>query len=91
VSHARRRRSIMLGERTSHSRFEVVEVGEEAWAWDENFQSFYFDGVSFWRHDRKHDSYKLLSAWRAPARGWIHADGSLCMICTDDPFDTLAA
>ena len=69
----------MQGQRKTHSRGEVVATGVEAWAWMENFQTFYFDGLSFWRHDRKHESYRLVASRRAPARGWMHADGSPCI------------
>ena len=74
----------MKGQRTTHSRHEVVATGEQAWAWDEDFRSFYFDGLRFWRHDRKHDSYKLVTPWRSPAGGWMHAAGSPCAVCTHD-------
>jgi hypothetical protein len=72
----------MEGQRTTHSRYEVVAAGEQAWAWDEDFRRFYFDGRCFWRLDRKHDSLKLVTAWRAPAGGWMHAAGYPCTVCS---------
>jgi len=72
----------MQGQRTTHSRFEVVAAGEQAWAWDEDFRPSYFDGQRFWRHDRKHDSYKLVGYWRSPIDGWMHAAGCACVLCT---------
>ena len=61
---------MMQGQRTTHSRFEVVAAGEQAWAWDEAFRLFHFDGMRFWRHDRRRDSYKLVASWRSPVDGW---------------------
>jgi hypothetical protein len=74
----------MQGQQTSHSRFDVLTVGEEAWAWDGRFRRFYFDGQQFWRYDRKYDSFKLVGYWRSPAQGWIHSAGCACGLCTDD-------
>ncbi len=74
----------MQGQRTTHSRFEVLTTGEQAWAWDERFRLFYFDGSRFLRHDRRHDSYKVVTSWRSPVDGWMHAAGSLCAVCACD-------
>ena len=72
----------MRGQQTSHSRFEVLTASEEAWAWDERFRHFYFDGRQFWRHDRKYDSFKLVGYWRSPAHGWVHTAECACGLCT---------
>lgn len=71
----------MQGQRTTHSRFEVVAAGEQAWAWDGRFRLFRYDGLRFWRHDRKRDSYKLVASWRSPVDGWMHAAGYPCAVC----------
>ena len=77
----------MQGQRTTHSRFEVVAAGEQAWAWDERFRLFRFDGLRFWRHDRKRDSYKVVASWRSPLDGWMHAAGYQCSVCSHDSAD----
>ena len=66
---------------TTHSRFEVVTTGEQAWAWDERFRLFHFDGLRFWRHDRKHDSPRLVASWQSPVDGWVHSAGYPCAVC----------
>ena len=74
----------MQGQQTTHSRFEVMTAGEQAWAWDERFRLFYFDGMRFLRHDRRHDAYKMVTSWRSPADGWMHAAGYPCAVCAHD-------
>ena len=81
----------MQGQRTTHSRFEVRTAGEQAWAWDERFRLFYFDGMRFLRQDRRHDSYKVVTSWRSPVGGWIHAAGCPCAVCAHDSQEVEAA
>ena len=81
----------MQGQRTTHSRFEVLTAGEQAWAWDGRFRLFYFDGTRFLRHDRKRDSYKAVTYWQSPVDGWMHADGYPCVVCARDREEVSAA
>jgi hypothetical protein len=81
----------MDGERQTYSRYQVLCAEREAWngpdgpgddrgATTEAGDSYYYDGISFWRRDAK-GKERLLPSWRTPAHGWRHVAACDCDLC----------
>lgn len=71
----------MDSERQTYSRYQVLCTEREAWNdGDAGADSYYYDGISFWRRDGK-SKERLLPSWRTPAHGWRHADDCDCELC----------
>ena len=72
----------MNADRHTYSRYQILCAEREAWLDGENADadSYYYDGISFWRRDPK-GKQRLVPSWRAPGRGWRHADDCTCDLC----------
>ena len=66
----------------TYSRYQILCAEREAWLCGETTDgdSFYYDGISFWR--REPDGKKrLVPSWRTPSHGWQHKDDCSCDLC----------
>jgi hypothetical protein len=66
------------------SRFAVVSEQAEAWALDDKFRLYAYDGTRFWRRRTHSTRYSIVPSWKAPADGWMHADGCGCHLCASE-------
>lgn len=69
----------------TYSRYQILCAEREAWLDGESDKSdsFFYDGVSFWRRDAKGKQH-LVPSWRAPGHGWRHAPGCTCALCATE-------
>jgi hypothetical protein len=72
----------MSADRRTYSRYQILCADREAWLDGEtaHSDSFYYDGISFWRRDLK-GKQRLIPSWRTPGHGWRHADDCTCELC----------
>jgi hypothetical protein len=73
-----------MDEPSSHyfSRFAVVSLRERAWALDDRFRLYAFDGTKFWRRRKGSTRYVTIPSWKAPAFGWMHEAECTCYLCS---------
>jgi hypothetical protein len=64
-----------------YSRQEVVSAGEAAWAMDDSFRLYAYDGARFWRRRKHSTRYVMIATEKAPAFGWMHEDSCGCHLC----------
>ena len=68
--------------RQAYSRYQVLCAERQAWhdgpAGEDD--TYFYDGISFWRHDAR-GKQRLLPSWRTPAHGWRHAEDCDCDLC----------
>ena len=69
-------------DRQTYSRYQILCAEREAWLDGESTtaDSFFYDGISFWRRDPK-AKQRLIPAWRTPGHGWRHAGDCTCDLC----------
>jgi hypothetical protein len=72
----------MDAERQTYSRYQVLCAEREAWNGGEGrgAETYYYDGISFWRRDAG-GKKRLLPSWRTPTHGWHHAGACDCELC----------
>ena len=72
----------MNADRQTYSRYQILCAEREAWldGEGEDADSYYYDGISFWRHDPK-GKRRLVPSWRTPGHGWRHASDCTCDLC----------
>ena len=72
----------MNADRQTYSRYQILCAEREAWldGASADDDTFYYDGVSFWRRDPR-GKQRLVPSWRAPVHGWRHADDCTCDLC----------
>jgi len=73
-----------MGEKGYFSRSAIMSAGAEAWALDDKFRLYAYDGERFWRRRQHSTRYAIVSASKAPAFGWMHVDGCGCHLCGAD-------
>ncbi len=75
----------MTADHQTYSRYQVLCAEREAWIDGEvaGGDTFYYDGMSFWRRDAK-SKERLVPSWRTPAHGWRHAPSCDCDLCGTD-------
>jgi len=73
----------MNADRQTYSRYQILCAEREAWLDGESDESdsYYYDGMSFWRRAAK-GKQRLVPSWRTPGHGWRHAPGCTCELCT---------
>jgi hypothetical protein len=73
----------MDAERQTYSRYQVLCAEREAWNDGDSgeAESYFYDGMSFWRRNGK-TKERLLPSWRTPTYGWRHAEECDCELCT---------
>ncbi len=66
----------------TYSRYQILCAEREAWLDGESASSdsYFYDGISFWRRDAK-GRERLVPSWRTPGHGWRHAPGCTCHLC----------
>jgi hypothetical protein len=66
----------------TYSRYQILCAEREAWLDGESAagDSYFYDGISFWRRDAK-GKERLVPSWRTPGHGWRHASGCTCDLC----------
>jgi hypothetical protein len=73
----------MDADRQAYSRHQILCAERDAWLEGEtkDGDTFYYDGVSFWRvaGDGKKS---LVPSWRAPGYGWRHDADCTCYLCS---------
>jgi hypothetical protein len=72
----------MIADRQTYSRYQILCAEREAWLDAENpdSESYFYDGISFWRRDPK-GKRRLIPSWRTPGHGWRHSEGCDCDLC----------
>ena len=72
----------MNADRQTYSRYQILCAERAAWLDGESDarDSFFYDGMSFWRRDAK-GKLRLVPSWRTPGHGWRHAPGCTCDLC----------
>jgi hypothetical protein len=72
----------MDAERQTYSRYQILCAEREAWfdGGPVGSDSFYYDGMSFWRLGAN-GKQRLIPSWRTPGHGWRHATDCRCDLC----------
>jgi hypothetical protein len=70
----------MNADRQTYSRYQILCAEREAWLDGEDADTYFYDGISFWRHDAE-DKRRLVPSWRTPGHGWRHASDCTCDLC----------
>jgi hypothetical protein len=72
----------MTADRDKYSRYQILCAEREAWhdGASAGGDSYYYDGMSFWRLETD-GRRRLLPSWRTPAHGWRHVRDCDCDLC----------
>lgn len=69
------------------SRFAVIDSGERAWAMDDKFRLYAYDGRRFWCRRKHSTRYAVVPGWKAPTYGWMHEAGCVCDACDGEAWE----
>jgi hypothetical protein len=67
-----------------YSRYQVRSAERWAWAGEayEGRAPYFYDGISFWRQDKRGKS-RVLASWQTPSHGWWHKRPCDCGLCRE--------
>ena len=73
----------MTADRQSYSRYQILCAEREAWLDGQTADddTYYYDGISFWRCAPNGGKKRLVPSWRTPGHGWRHASDCTCDLC----------